>query len=75
MVADNGIGFEQGYAERIFELFQRLHSRADYEGTGLGLAIVRKIILRHGAMVAARGRPNEGAAFVIDWPTRTVPPK
>ena len=73
-VADNGIGFEQGYAERIFELFQRLHARIQYEGTGLGLAIVRKIILRHGATIAARGTPGEGAAFLIDWPQRALPP-
>ena len=71
-VEDNGIGFEQGYAERIFELFQRLHARAEYEGTGLGLAIVRKIVLRHGAAIAARGKPGEGAAFLIDWPLRAL---
>jgi PAS domain S-box-containing protein len=72
IVEDNGIGFEQGYAERIFELFQRLHARFEYEGTGLGLAIVRKIILRHGAAIAARGKPNEGATFLIDWPIRAL---
>jgi PAS domain S-box-containing protein len=68
-VADNGIGFDPQYADRIFELFQRLHGRGEYEGTGLGLAIVRKIVLRHGATIAAHGRPGEGAEFVIDWPT------
>jgi PAS domain S-box-containing protein len=73
-VADNGIGFEQTYSERIFELFQRLHARIEYEGTGLGLAIVRKIILRHGATIAAFGTPNVGATFVIDWPDRTLTP-
>ena len=70
-VADNGIGFEAEYAERIFELFQRLHARNVYEGTGLGLAIVRKIVLRHGATIAAKSQPGAGATFVIDWPTRT----
>jgi PAS domain S-box-containing protein len=74
-VKDNGIGFEQGYADRIFELFQRLHTRTQYEGTGLGLAIVRKIMLRHGAAITARGRPGQGSVFVIDWPTRTAPPQ
>ena len=69
-VSDNGIGFEPEYAERIFELFQRLHARTKYEGTGLGLAIVRKIALRHGATIVARGRPGEGATFVLDWPTQ-----
>jgi PAS domain S-box-containing protein len=73
-VEDNGIGFEQGYAERIFELFQRLHARFEYEGTGLGLAIVRKIVLRHGAAITARGKPGEGATFVIDWPLRATNP-
>ena len=70
---DNGIGFGQEYADRIFELFQRLHTRTQYEGTGLGLAIVRKIMVRHGAIITARGRPGQGAVFVIDWPTRTAP--
>jgi PAS domain S-box-containing protein len=69
-VSDNGIGFEPEYADRIFELFQRLHARTKYEGTGLGLAIVRKIALRHGATIVARGRPGEGATFVLDWPTQ-----
>ncbi len=72
-VTDNGIGFEPEYAERIFELFQRLHSRAKYEGTGLGLAIVRKIAVRHGATVSAHGRPGEGATFTLDWLTRVEP--
>lgn len=67
-VADNGIGFQQDYADRIFEVFQRLHGRADYEGTGIGLAIVRKIVQRHAGQIAARGREGEGATFVIDLP-------
>jgi PAS domain S-box-containing protein len=69
VVADNGIGFDPQYADRIFELFQRLHGRGEYEGTGLGLAIVRKIILRHGAAVTAHSRLGQGAEFRIDWPT------
>ncbi len=69
-VRDNGIGFDPQYADRIFELFQRLHGRADYEGTGLGLAIVRKIVLRHGATITAHSRPGHGAEFVLDWPAR-----
>jgi PAS domain S-box-containing protein len=68
-VADNGIGFDPQYANRIFELFQRLHGRGEYEGTGLGLAIVRKIVLRHGATITARSQTGRGAEFVIDWPT------
>jgi signal transduction histidine kinase len=70
-VADNGIGFEAEHSDRIFELFQRLHGRTKYEGTGLGLAIVKKIVARHGGVIAARGRPGEGAEFIIDWPNQT----
>lgn len=67
-VRDNGIGFESQYAERIFELFQRLHGRKEFEGTGLGLAICKKIVVRHGATIVAHGVAGEGATFVIDWP-------
>jgi two-component system sensor kinase FixL len=67
-VTDNGIGFEQQFAHRIFEVFQRLHGRDQYEGTGIGLAICRKIVDRHGGGIAARGRPGHGAMFVIDLP-------
>jgi PAS domain S-box-containing protein len=67
-VSDNGIGFEPQYAEKIFEVFQRLHGRGRYEGTGIGLAICRKIVERHGGIIAARGRPGEGAAFTVDLP-------
>ncbi len=72
-VADNGIGFENEYAERIFEVFQRLHGRGEYEGTGIGLAICRKIVLRHDGSIVARGRPGEGATFTIDLPTLPEP--
>ena len=67
-VADNGIGFDQAYADRVFEVFQRLHGRGEYEGTGIGLAIVRKIVQRHGGQIVARGREGHGATFVIDLP-------
>ncbi len=69
VVADNGIGFEQTYADRIFEVFQRLHGRGEYEGTGIGLAICRKIVERHGGTITARGVPGVGAEFTIDLPT------
>lgn len=62
-VEDNGIGFEQEYAERIFGLFKRLHGKEDYPGTGLGLAICKRIIERHGGAMWAEGRPGEGATF------------
>jgi PAS domain S-box-containing protein len=67
-VADNGIGFDQGYVDRVFEVFQRLHGRGEYEGTGIGLAIVRKIVQRHGGEITARSREGHGATFIIDLP-------
>jgi PAS domain S-box-containing protein len=72
-VRDNGIGFEQNYADRIFEVFQRLHGRLDYEGTGMGLAICRKIVERHGGAIEAVGRPGEGATFVVTLPQQQQP--
>ena len=67
-VEDNGIGFEQKYAERIFTIFQRLHGRGKYEGTGIGLALCRKIVVRHGGNITALGRPGEGSKFIINLP-------
>jgi signal transduction histidine kinase len=69
-VEDNGIGFEEKYRDRIFQVFQRLHGRDEYEGTGVGLAICQKIVERHGGTIAAQGRPGEGATFVITLPVR-----
>ena len=70
LVRDNGIGFEEVYLDRIFELFQRLHGRQEYEGTGMGLAICRKIVERHGGTITARSAPEEGATFVVNLPLR-----
>ena len=67
-VTDNGIGFEQEYAERIFGIFQRLHGRSAFQGTGVGLAICRKICERHGGSIVARGRPGGGATFTVVLP-------
>ncbi len=68
-VSDNGIGFEPEFKDRIFEIFQRLHDRSEYEGTGIGLAIVKKIVENHNGMIVASGKLNKGAKFDIYFPT------
>ena len=72
-ISDNGIGFEQQYSEKIFELFQRLHSRMEYHGTGIGLAIVKKIIENHDGIITATGELNKGATFDIYIPAINQP--
>jgi len=67
-LADNGIGFDPAYAEKIFEVFQRLHPSADYEGTGIGLAICRKIMKTHDGFITADSKPGVGAVFNIYLP-------
>ena len=69
-VADNGIGFEEQYLDRIFEVFQRLHGRNEFEGTGIGLAICRKIVERHGGSITARSKPGEGSTFLVTLPAK-----
>jgi PAS domain S-box-containing protein len=66
--SDNGIGFKQVYAEKIFGLFQRLHPRYEFEGTGIGLAICRKIMQNHEGFIRAKGEPGKGAEFTIYLP-------
>lgn len=70
VVADNGIGFENKYADRILGIFQRLHGRLEYEGTGIGLAICQKIVTRHHGTIAAHGTPDQGATFTITLPVQ-----
>jgi signal transduction histidine kinase len=67
-VEDNGIGFDEKYAERIFGTFQRLHGRSEYEGTGIGLSIARKIAWRHDGDITASGVDGEGAVFRLTLP-------
>ena len=67
-IADNGIGFDQQYEFKIFELFQRLHGRNEYEGTGIGLAICNKIVHNHNGFIVAAGHPGVGAEFTIYLP-------
>jgi PAS domain S-box-containing protein len=69
-VADNGIGFEMKYADRIFGIFQRLHSRAEFEGTGIGLATCRKIVERHEGDIRVDSICGRGTTFTIDLPLR-----
>jgi signal transduction histidine kinase len=69
-VSDNGIGFRQEYADRIFGAFKRLHGRDEYGGTGLGLSIAKRVVERHGGRIWAEGRPNEGSTFWFTLPAR-----
>lgn len=67
-VADNGIGFDNKYLDRIFEVFQRLHGKSTYEGTGIGLAICQKVAANHGGAITARSETGQGATFDVYLP-------
>lgn len=67
---DNGIGFDEKYAEKIFTIFQRLHRREEYEGTGIGLAIVKKIIDNHSGILTAKSKTDTGTTFIIIIPLK-----
>lgn len=72
-VKDNGIGFEQSFAEKIFAPFQRLHGRSEYKGTGIGLAVCRRIVERHNGQITALSSPGQGATFSIIMPVESDP--
>lgn len=68
IVSDNGVGFDQKYAHKLFGLFQRLHRAEEFAGVGSGLALVRRIVARHGGSAVARGQPGAGATVVLTLP-------
>ena len=70
IVEDNGIGFDEKYLDRIFNVFQRLHGRGTYEGTGIGLAVCRKIAERHGGSISANSKAGVGARFIVTLPLK-----
>jgi light-regulated signal transduction histidine kinase (bacteriophytochrome) len=67
-VEDNGIGFEDEYAEKIFEMFQRLHSKAEYPGAGIGLALCKKIVENHRGKIFSKSKLNQGTTFSVILP-------
>ena len=71
-VSDNGIGFEQEFADKIFVPFQRLHGRSEYKGTGIGLAVCLRIVERHGGKISAVSEPGAGAVFTVKIPVEAV---
>lgn len=77
-IKDNGVGFEQQYAEQIFTMFKRLHGNSEYAGTGIGLAICKKIVEEHHGYISAKSAVNQGATFTITLPvevTSEIPEK
>lgn len=71
-ISDNGIGFDEQYAEDIFMVFKRLHSVHEFDGTGIGLSICKKIIDKHNGFITASAKPKEGATFLIELPEKQL---
>jgi signal transduction histidine kinase len=72
-VEDNGIGFDQRYAEEIFGMFKRLHRNSEFEGTGIGLALCKKIVEQHNGYISARSKVGEGSTFIVSLPMQHQP--
>jgi signal transduction histidine kinase len=71
LIQDNGIGFDQKYAEEIFGMFKRLHHNTEFQGTGIGLALCKKIVEQHKGYISARSKLNEGSTFIISLPLQS----
>jgi signal transduction histidine kinase len=67
-VSDNGIGFDEIYLDRIFQMFQRLHGRSEFSGSGIGLALCKKVVQNHHGHITARSQPGKGATFIVYLP-------